>query len=710
MEATQSTVFDRWIFIDNSSTDGEPCFSLGANQSATVGRSSSNDWILEIQGVSRQHAKLTASAEGIEVEDLGSSNGSFVNGDKVTKATLKDGDRLSFHDFCVSIVGVEDPADSPPTDATTIQPVAGSSGTQIIQVVHGYLVGTSEPILDQRFDLRGTRLRIGRTEENQITIPHPSVSTHHADLVYLHGMWQLKDHNSTNGSFIDGEKIQQSVIKPGQQIGIGQVTIAYELASKKAEVPLAATVPAMPAIDPAMLQQHSGSALSLKTQIPMHLAVVAVVLTLVLVVAFVQRDSLFDIVDTVTVSTDLKPLELNERWQGVKIPSDRFGGTLALADVNGDKTIDVLVADGQGYVTGFSGVDGSELYASKFKKNIYAPPVVGNLDADPDLELVVADYGGRVHQINARGDVDWTSPASMELGEITHRPLLVDSNRDGLLDIIVATSDKGLAALDPSTNGRMIWSNRGLIDGRVSTMPMIADFDNDGIPDFVTTTDRGQVLVTRLDDGVPRALWQLQTAPIQIVNPTLIRGSKGIAVAVATQQQELLALDGLTGSLQWQIPLGGEGLAALHSVDTNADQQDDVLVTLYDGTTSAYSGRDGSALWSASLGVEVQASAAKVDINADQIADLLISDTRGQLHILSGADGAELLSGYEVENADSFSSSPVIGDIDSDLELNVIVISQNGVIHNIAINRHSERGGTQWPGYMADEFHGVFVQ
>ena len=62
-----------------------------------VGRSSESDICIPIDEISRQHAKLQAAAAGVVVEDLGSANGTFVNGDRVHTGTLlKPGDEVRF--------------------------------------------------------------------------------------------------------------------------------------------------------------------------------------------------------------------------------------------------------------------------------------------------------------------------------------------------------------------------------------------------------------------------------------------------------------------------------------------------------------------------------------------------------------------------------------------------------------------------------------
>ncbi len=60
----------------------------------TIGRSTGADFIVEAPLVSRVHCRVTAGAAELEVADLDSTNGTFVNGERVERRTLKTGDRL----------------------------------------------------------------------------------------------------------------------------------------------------------------------------------------------------------------------------------------------------------------------------------------------------------------------------------------------------------------------------------------------------------------------------------------------------------------------------------------------------------------------------------------------------------------------------------------------------------------------------------------
>ena len=60
----------------------------------TMGRATRADFIVEAPLVSRLHCRLTAGATELEVVDLESTNGTYVNGKRVMRVTMRSGDRL----------------------------------------------------------------------------------------------------------------------------------------------------------------------------------------------------------------------------------------------------------------------------------------------------------------------------------------------------------------------------------------------------------------------------------------------------------------------------------------------------------------------------------------------------------------------------------------------------------------------------------------
>jgi len=92
-------------FISGKYQGGE--FPLRPNREIIIGRSSDLDMVLVEDMVSRKHAKITTDDQVVTIQDLGSTNGTFVNGEKVRKADLKDGDRILIGTSIIKIVFVD---------------------------------------------------------------------------------------------------------------------------------------------------------------------------------------------------------------------------------------------------------------------------------------------------------------------------------------------------------------------------------------------------------------------------------------------------------------------------------------------------------------------------------------------------------------------------------------------------------------------------
>ncbi|MEN3338293.1 MAG: hypothetical protein V7647_1969 [Acidobacteriota bacterium] len=83
-----------WLLKTADSADPSFTFRIMPGSIKTIGRSPGAEFIVDAAMVSRLHCQLTAGAAELEVVDLESTNGTFVNGQRVTRALLKEGDTL----------------------------------------------------------------------------------------------------------------------------------------------------------------------------------------------------------------------------------------------------------------------------------------------------------------------------------------------------------------------------------------------------------------------------------------------------------------------------------------------------------------------------------------------------------------------------------------------------------------------------------------
>jgi len=85
------------MWILRTMADGEPekTFRILPGGVRTVGRATGADFIVDAPLVSRAHCRLTALPDGgLEVTDLDSTNGTFINGERIRTGVLSSGDRL----------------------------------------------------------------------------------------------------------------------------------------------------------------------------------------------------------------------------------------------------------------------------------------------------------------------------------------------------------------------------------------------------------------------------------------------------------------------------------------------------------------------------------------------------------------------------------------------------------------------------------------
>jgi len=153
----------------------------------TVGRDDEADLNIPHPRVSRRHLVLRPGRRGWVLEDVGSTNGTFHEGRRVSLLRIDGPLRLRLGD---------------PDDGVELRV-------------------ESEP--DRTGEaLAGAPLRLGRAADNDMVVRDPTVSRHHAELLGdpAHG-YQIVDLGSRNGTFVNGRRVERAQVRPSDHIGIG---------------------------------------------------------------------------------------------------------------------------------------------------------------------------------------------------------------------------------------------------------------------------------------------------------------------------------------------------------------------------------------------------------------------------------------------------------------------------------------------------------
>jgi len=226
-----------------------------------VGREGA-DVLLPDKTVSRQHARLDVGADGaVTVEDLSSTNGTAVGGDRLVAHVLRrlsGGDTLRFGSVA-AILRVAAPAEAAPARESTlptVQPAVfedtvlkdapvrnaplesgplesalGDSGADTNSGARGQVVQSRDGEEQTHLLLPGITT-FGRRTENNVVLPgDPYVSGSHAQIVASGEQFQVVDVGSTNGTLLNGARLELHTpvtLSDGDIVLIGSTALRFE--------------------------------------------------------------------------------------------------------------------------------------------------------------------------------------------------------------------------------------------------------------------------------------------------------------------------------------------------------------------------------------------------------------------------------------------------------------------------------------------------
>ena len=188
----------------------------------TLGRDLRSDWSIKDPMVSREHALIKEDQDGFYIEDRGSRNGTFVNKEKITRKKLSDRDeiRIGSASFLFSEKeGQASPQETPSavTEEIPSPPAKEETGAWALEVLSGKEVG-------HVLELSPKRLSIGRGKTDVI-VNDPKVSRHHADLEWSEKGFVLIDLKSTNGIFVNDQKVDKKLLSANDVITVGDTRL-----------------------------------------------------------------------------------------------------------------------------------------------------------------------------------------------------------------------------------------------------------------------------------------------------------------------------------------------------------------------------------------------------------------------------------------------------------------------------------------------------
>jgi pSer/pThr/pTyr-binding forkhead associated (FHA) protein len=209
----------------------------------TIGRALDNDIQLDVPGASRHHALVSIEKQQVLVSDSGSTNGTWVGGERVERRTLAAGDRFQVGAMVFELATssltrptvVEDWANiqvsagvQPPNVRLRRAPLASAQASvALVDRSTGRLLRAEQPI-----PARG--LAIGRDPTNDLCLEDGEVSRFHAR-VEPHGeKFMLQDLGSRNGTWVNRIRVRQHLLAHGDCFKIGTFSRLFRAAGQPA--------------------------------------------------------------------------------------------------------------------------------------------------------------------------------------------------------------------------------------------------------------------------------------------------------------------------------------------------------------------------------------------------------------------------------------------------------------------------------------------
>jgi len=187
---------------------------LGRNPAAELAFDAEVD-----RATSWDHARIDWSDHQIVITDQGSTNGTWINGRSTTTALLREGDRLELGTGGPQLRVVSTGAIRVDDETAKVPIPAGDQPGLQLTLIEG---ARGRRPLDKTYKQRV--ITLGRDPDSDVGFaepPHPVVSRHHAEIIWRAGEYHLVDKRATNGTLLDGRRVDSAVLVAGQRITLG---------------------------------------------------------------------------------------------------------------------------------------------------------------------------------------------------------------------------------------------------------------------------------------------------------------------------------------------------------------------------------------------------------------------------------------------------------------------------------------------------------
>jgi pSer/pThr/pTyr-binding forkhead associated (FHA) protein/outer membrane protein assembly factor BamB len=632
-EQTQEEELDEKTCLENSpkitvKTNGEIVLEYEMLKNLVViGRRAGNDIVLDSRKVSRKHAQIKREGDDFTIEDLQSTGGTEIHGEKITSRQISTGEIIKIGDFELHFnSGIE--GEEKTVFEEEDKTIFDDDKTVFYEEPIAKLIVERSQNLEGEISIEGETI-IGRGEEATIQLEDQRASREHCKIVLVENNFVLTDLESSNGTYVNGEKVTEKPLENGDKIQIGDAVFEFQME----------------------IGVKGGTKKIIGKKLVKNIGLVALgVFVFVVLFQLANREKPHSVV-------------LSQIWE--KQVKGEIRICPAIGDLNNDTFNDIVVADTEGFIYAMDGRTGGSIWNKPYiaGRPVLSSPVLGNINHEGgNLDVIIgaerkrviggmdSSQTGKVFAIDGdKGKLIWES--SVVKGGIISSPALADLNADKVLDAVVGSKDKFIYALDGRQGGE-IWNFE--TESGIGATPSLTDINSDGVLDVIVGAKDNLYALSGTDG---KKLWLFH----RVGNPSSTAIGKfdedDIDDVVVAFAGEIVVLNGKTGAIIWEwessVALTDETSLPIAPVlgDINNDGILDVVCGSDKGHVYAVNGvTEGEKyLWDFNMGEEIPFSAALFDFNGDKTIDVAIVSRKGIIYLVSGEDG-HLLCQFDIHS------------------------------------------------------------
>lgn len=530
-----------------------------------IGRTNNNDIAIDESSVSSRHAELVNENGVWHVNDLGSLNGVYINGDKVNKGKLQSGDKLWIGrvEFEFSVEGASPAVNKPGPSTSPVDALGKKSNSTVIAIAAGVVAlavifaafilkddaGSpttagqqgSQPATASITETTASASNLWKQQLSSSSIPStPALGDVDGDsaldVVVVDNKGWLRGYSGSNGKLFLEKKVSGRLwAAPALHDLTGDGASEIAIASDKGDV---------------FVFNGKGQQLWVTEQ---NLGLGGVFNRPAMV--DVNGD---DVVDVVVPSRDkgLVALDGNrgwEIWNTASITNGMVVSSPLIADINDDGKKDAVVVteSGQLLAIGFAGKRASKLWSQQVANVLYASPTLAG------GVIIVATEKNGVIGLDARtGNQLWQNKLS---GSFFASPIAANVDGNDGTDIIVAGMSGDVTALN-AADGKQIWQQP--LGVAVQSTPVI--FGENNVENLLVLDAKGQMHILNSSNGSVIKTVQVSGADTFVASAVLgdIDNNASLDMVAVSQNAQLFGLslnqDTKKGAATWSMFLGND--------------------------------------------------------------------------------------------------------------------------------------------------------